>query len=263
MRDLFDIFNITPSDPDPVRRAQIQMHRPLPKRFYTDVTVVAEEGGGFGIRLDGKSVRTPARAILKVPTRALADNLKAEWEAQEELIDPAKMPATRLVNTALDAVADKVEAVAGEIVAYAGTDMLCYRADSPDGLVLRQQQSWDPLLSWVAETHGARFVLAEGIIHRQQPGTAIEALEAALKPFATPIAISCLHTMTTLTGSAVLALALAEGRVMLDEAWRVAHLEEDWTIEHWGSDPEAEARREKRFAEMRAAYETLVALGAT
>lgn len=259
MRDLFDIFNITQSDPDPVRRAQIQMHKPLPKRFYTDVTIEAVDGG-FEIRLDGKTVRTPARHALSVPTERLAALLAAEWQAQQEVIDPNTMPVTRLVNTAIDAVSTQVDEVLEDIVRFSQSDMLCYRADEPEGLVERQAERWDPVLDWVAETHGARFMLAAGIIHQQQPARAVDAFRAALQAHADPIALSALHTMTTLTGSAILALALAEGQLTLDETWALAHLDEDWTNEHWGSDFEAEARREKRLVEMRAASETHKAL---
>lgn len=261
MRDLFDIFNIQQSDPDPVRRAQLQMHRPLPKRFYTQVQVEPVDGG-FEIRLDGKTVRTPARKALAVPTERLARLVAAEWLAQVEVIDPHSMPVTRLVNTALDAVSGQVEAVLEDISRFSQSDMLCYRAEEPDGLVQRQVEGWDPVLAWVAEVHGAQFVLATGIIHQEQQAETVQAFRRALEAHADPIRLSALHTMTTLTGSAILALAAAESRLSLDEAWALGHLDEDWTNDHWGRDEEAEARRAKRFVEMQAAMAVTEALRA-
>ena len=257
MRDILSDLSDAMSDPDPVRRAQIQMKRPLPKRFYKDVsTDLAEEG--FRILLDGRPVRTPAKKLLAVPTQPIADRLKAEWDGQGEEIDPAKMPVTRLVNTAVDGVADNFDAVLEEIVRFAGTDMICYRADSPEGLVERQRDGWDPVIRWAADAKGARFILVEGVIHQEQPAAAIAAFAAALSAYRHPLALACLHTVTTLTGSALLALALAEGFIDADKAWSLAHVDEDWQIEHWGTDEEAFRRRELRRAEMDVAASVLV-----
>jgi chaperone required for assembly of F1-ATPase len=249
MRDILSDLSDSMSDPDPVRRAQIQMKRPLPKRFYKEVsTDTAAEG--HRILLDGRPVRTPGKRLLAVPTQPIADRLKAEWDGQGEEIDPAKMPVTRLVNTAIDGVADNFEAVFEEIVRFAGTDMICYRADSPEGLVERQRDGWDPVIRWAADTKGARFILVEGVIHQEQPAPAIEAFSAALSTYRHPLALACVHTVTTLTGSALLALAFAEGFVDAEKAWMLAHIDEDWQIEHWGTDEEAFRRRELRRAEM-------------
>ena len=249
MRDIRSDLSDAMSDPDPVRRAQIQMKRPLPKRFYKDVTTdKAEEG--YRILLDGRPVRTPGKKLLAVPAKPIADRLVAEWDGQGEEIDPAKMPVTRLVNTAVDGVAENFDAVFDEIVRFAGTDMLCYRADSPAGLVERQREGWDPILRWAADNRGARFILIEGVMHQEQPAPAIEAFSEALSSFRDPLALACLYTVTTLTGSALLALALAEGVIDADRAWALAHVDEDWQIEHWGTDEEAFRRRELRRAEM-------------
>lgn len=249
MRDILSDLSEAMSDPDPVRRAQIQMKRPLPKRFYKDVsTDKAEEG--YRILLDGRPVRTPGKKLLAVPAEATAGRLKAEWDGQGEEIDPAKMPVTRLVNTAIDGVSDNLDAVFEEIVRFAGTDMLCYRADSPAGLVERQRDGWDPVLRWAADEKGARFILVEGVMHREQPAPAIEAFSAALSAYRDPLALACLHTVTTLTGSALLALALAERVIDAEKAWTLAHVDEDWQIEQWGTDEEAFRRRELRRAEM-------------
>ena len=256
MRDILSDLSDAMSDPDPVRRAQIQMKRPLPKRFYKEVsTDTAEEG--FRILLDGRPVRTPGKKLLAVPTQAIADRLKREWDAQAEEIDPAKMPVTRLVNTAVDGVAENLDAVFDEIVRFAGTDMLCYRADSPEGLVARQRDGWDPVLRWAADSKGIRFILVEGVMHQEQPAPAIEAYAAALSVWRDPLALACVHTITTLTGSALLGLAFAEGIIDADMAWALAHIDEDWQIEHWGTDEEAFHRRELRREELDVAASVL------
>ncbi|WLR94406.1 ATP12 family chaperone protein [Shinella zoogloeoides] len=249
MRDILSDLSEAMSDPDPVRRAQIQMKRPLPKRFYKEVSTDRTDEG-FRILLDGRPVRTPGKKLLAVPAQPIADRLKAEWDRQGEEIDPAKMPVTRLVNTAVDGVADNLDAVFEEIVRFAGTDMLCYRADSPDGLVARQREGWDPVIRWAADAKGARFILVEGVMHQEQPALAIEAFSAALAAYRDPLALACVHTVTTLTGSALLGLALAEGVIDADKAWSLAHVDEDWQIEHWGTDEEAFRRRELRREEL-------------
>ena len=249
MRDILSDLSDAMSDPDPVRRAQIQMKRPLPKRFYKEVSTDRTDDG-FRILLDGRPVRTPGKKLLAVPSQPIADRLRAEWDAQSEEIDPAKMPVTRLVNTAIDGVADNLDAVFDELVRFAGTDMLCYRADSPEGLVERQREGWDPIIRWAAEAKGARFILIEGVMHQEQPAPAIEAFSAALSAWRDPLALACVHTVTTLTGSALLGLAHAEGVVDADKAWSLAHIDEDWQIEHWGTDEEAFHRRELRREEL-------------
>lgn len=252
MRDLFNDINENLSDPDPVRRARIQMKTPLPKRFYTDVGI-GEDGGSFVIELDGRRVKTPAKQLLSVPTRAAAELVAAEWRDQVEVINPETMPITRLVNSALDGVANELDAVTDDIVRYAGTDLLCYRAGTPQSLVAAQAAKWDPVISWVADTFGARFILVEGVIHRQQPASAIAVFAGALSKYRAPLAVAALHTVTTLTGSALLALAFAEGRITAAQAWTAAHADEDWNIEQWGSDAQAEARRAHRWKDMQAA----------
>ncbi|RUM25500.1 ATPase [Rhizobium vallis] len=261
MRDLLNDLSEGLSHPDPIRRAQIQMKKPLPKRFYTDVAV-AEHEGGFAIMLDGKSVRTPARQVLAVPTGALARLVAAEWEAQAEVIDPVTMPVTRLVNTALDGVASNAQATFEDILRFSLSDLLCYRADGPELLVERQAERWDPIVDWAANDLGARFILVEGVMHHEQPREATAAFAVTLARHESPLKLAALHTITTLTGSAILALAFAEGRVTMEEAWSLAHLDEDWTIEHWGRDEEAEERRAARFAEFKAATEVFFALSA-
>ncbi|MCF3639750.1 ATPase [Rhizobium sp. TRM95111] len=256
MRDILSDPAAETSDPDPVRRAQIQMKRPLPKRFYKTATT-GSGPDGFCVLLDGRGVRTPGKRPLAVESEALAGRMRDEWEAQAEVIDPAAMPVTRLVNTALDGVADNLDAVRDEIVRFAGTDLVCYRAEGPEGLVARQRDGWDPVIAWAAEAHGARFILAEGVIHQAQPAPALAAFERALDRHRAPLVLTCLHTATTLTGSAILALALADGRLDAETIWSLAHIDEDWQIEHWGTDEEAFRRREARWQEMKVASDVL------
>jgi chaperone required for assembly of F1-ATPase len=228
--------------------------RTLPKRFYTAVTIGGPEatGAGYRILLDGKTVRTPAKALLAVPTRALADAVAAEWEAQRGHIDAAAMPLTRLVNSGLDGVRGREAQVRADIAQYAASDLLCYRAPQPEQLACRQAELWDPILAWSREALGAPFVVAEGIMPVAQPEAAKAALARALADH-DAFALAALHVMTTLTGSALLALAHARGRLGCEEAWVAAHVDEDWQISRWGEDEEAAARRQRRWAEMQAA----------
>jgi len=246
------------SDENPIVRAQKQMLAQLPKRFY-EKAEVAEVEGGFAVHLDGRPVKTPARSLLRLPTKAAAEIVANEFATQEKVIDPGKMPATRLVNTAIDGIARDPQAVFEDILRFAGTDMLCYRADSPHELVSRQTQQWDPLIEWM-EGLGARFSLAEGVTHIEQPREAITAFGVHLSAFKDPVALASLHTMTMLTGSAIIALAVAKGEVTAEQGWSLAHLDEDWTIEHWGSDAEAIERRRNREIEMMMAARMLAAL---
>ncbi len=259
MRDIFNDLGDMLSDDDPVRRAQIKSRRPLPKRFYETASVAAIDEW-FAVQLDGKPILTPARNRLSLPTRALAELIASEWNAQEEDIDPVSMPVTRIVNTALDGVALDPQAVKEDILRFAGTDLLCYRADGPDALVLRQAESWDPVLEWAHVALNARFVLAEGIVHVTQPKETIAALGAHLAAYDSPIVLAGLHSMTTLTGSALLALATAQEEIGADEAWQAAHVDEDWNADQWGSDSQAQARRTHRWGEMQAADQAVRAI---
>lgn len=239
------------SDPDPVIRAQKQMLAPLPKRFYKEATVGAYEGS-FAVLLDGKLVNTPLRHKLVLPTEAAALIVAQEFARQGTHIDPADMPATRLVNTAIDGVADETQAVLEEILRFAGTDLLCYRADTPEGLVAMQREHWDPLLDWAA-TLGANFEVTEGVMHVAQPREALAAFGAHLRLITDPVELAALHVMTTLCGSAITGLALFKGEIDVDTAWKAAHVDEDWTIAQWGEDEEATHRRAWREREIRAA----------
>jgi chaperone required for assembly of F1-ATPase len=262
MRDILDDLEAGRqlSDPDPVRRAQIQMKTPLPKRFYKAAS--AEQADeGFAVKLDGRPIRTPGKALLALPSEAAARLVADEFEAQAEIIDPVTMPVLRLVNTAIDGVASDPQAVLEDILRFASSDLLCYRADTPQGLVERQNAQWDPVIDWARAALGARFNLAEGVIHVEQPRETIAALGVHLRLRAEPLKLAALHVMTSLTGSALLALAVEAGELDPEAAWLAAHVDEDWQIEHWGQDAEAMARRAQRKRDFGAAVALLEAIG--
>ena len=256
MRDLFeDIFKNAPLDPMQAARRAVRPH--LRRRFYQRAEV-EDADGEFRIVLDGRPVKTPARRALAAPTRALAQALATEWEAQRDVIDPAKMPLTRLANTIIDGVADAPSAVAAEVNRYLACDLVFYRAPGPAGLVAWQAEAWDPVLAWVRETLGARFVLAEGIAFVAQPKDALAAASSAIPT--DPWRLGAMHAITTLTGSALIAIALSRGALSVDAAWAAAHVDEDWNMKFWGRDALALERRAARFAEMQAAAIVLEAI---
>jgi chaperone required for assembly of F1-ATPase len=232
--------------------AQANM-RPAPvKRFYKTVEV-READGWHALTLDGRGARTPGRHPLAARSRAVMTRAAEEWERQGKTLDPSDMPVTRLINSAMDGVAKTMDETRAEIVRYAGSDLLCYRAESPETLAERQGAAFDPVLDWAAEVLGAHFALAAGIMHVEQPAEVLAAFRAAVAPIDDPLALAALSVMTTLTGSAVLALAVARGRLSAEEAWRIAHVDEDYEIERWGEDEEAMSRRALRWREMEAA----------
>jgi chaperone required for assembly of F1-ATPase len=210
---------------------------------------------GIAIRLDGRAVRTPARRVLEVPTRPLADALAAEWNAQGELIDPMAMPLTRLTNSIIDGVIAAPDVVATEIERYFASDLVMYRAEGPQELVARQAEAWDPLIDWARAALGADFVLAQGVNFVTQPPAALAAAHAALPR--DPWRLGALNAITTLTGSAVIALALLLRRLSAEAAWAAAHVDEDWNMERWGRDATALERRASQFAELKAAANML------
>ena len=250
MRDLFDgIFPDQP--PDPTEAARRAMRPQLRRRFYEAVSI-AEGEGGFALLLDGRPVKTPARRTLMAPQRAWGEALAAEWEAQADVIDPARMPLTRLANTIIDGVTDASAVVAADVEKYLATDLVLYRAAAPDGLVARQSAAWDPVLDWAREALGARFVLGQGAVFVAQPAEALAAAGAAV-PRADLWRLGAVHAVTTLTGSALIALALAAGALSVEQAWGAAHVDEDWNMDFWGRDALAMQRRAARFAEMQGA----------
>ncbi|MBI5127875.1 MAG: ATPase [Rhodopseudomonas palustris] len=256
MRELFDDV-AGKSQLDPEEAVRRTTRTALPKRFYT-TAAISETPDGFAITLDGRPVKTPTRNALAAPRRELAEAIAAEWQAQQELIDPATMPLTRLANSVIDGVARRIDEVTDDIAKYFGSDLLFYRAGHPDELIAREAQHWDPVLFWAADEFGAHFILAEGIIHVGQPDSAIAAARGALPR--DPWSVGALHVVTTITGSALLALALVKGRLDPDQVWAAAHVDEDWNIERWGLDEEVAARRAAREVEFRAAARVLAAV---
>lgn len=241
-------------EPNPMRAAQTGMKPPLPKRFYKEAGV-EERDGRFFLALDGRTAKTPNRQDLAVPSRGLAEALAAEWGAQGAEIDPATMPVTRIVNSAIDGVAPRQAEVVDDLVRYAGSDLTYYRAGEPERLAKAQDEAWNPVLDWAREAHGARFVLAEGVMHVAQPEEAVSAIRTAVESHTSPFALAALHVMTTLTGSVLIALAHAERAMDADRAWAAAHVDEHHQESLWGEDYEAMERRRRREADFRAASE--------
>ena len=270
MRDIFeDIFQNQPLDP--MESARRNMRPKLRTRFYKEASAGDHEGeGGFAVLLDGRPVRSPARKLVAAPKRELAQAIAAEWQAQDKVVDPATMPLARLANSIIDGVVTAPEPVAAEIERYLGTDMLFYRAPEPDGLVALQRQHWDPVIAWARDAFDARFVLAEGAVHVEQPAESVAKTCAVIFADVGDTAgdivaawrLGALHVATGLTGSALLALALAAGRLSPDDAWTAAHVDEDWNIHFWGRDELALYHRAFRRKEFDAAALVLAALRA-
>ena len=261
MRDiLYPESEVWQGGDEAVARARASQARVLPKRFYSTVTVEPGEGG-HAVLLDGRRARTPGKALLALPSRAAAEIVAAEWAGQGDHIDPAEMHATRIANVGIDRVAAVRAAVIDEMAGYAGTDLVCYRAASPDGLVARETAAWTPVLDHIRSRHGARFALAEGIGHVAQDPAALAAVHAAYARFDDPVALAALSTLVTLCGSALIPLALVDGALDAEAAFAAAHVEEDWNTHLWGEDAEALARTARRRAEFMAAAGLLKALG--
>ncbi len=236
----------------PMKAAQQAMRPAPPKRFF-ETAGIEERDGAFVLTLDGRPARTPARNPMAVPTRPLGEALAAEWQAQEAVIDPAAMPLTRLVNSAIDGVAPSMAEVAEDIAKYVGSDLIVYRAGESDRLVAEQAAAWDPILAWAYEAFGARFLLSQGVTFVAQPETAVAALRGRIAAETSPFRLAALHVMTTLTGSALIALAHAAGRLTAEEAWAAAHVDEHFQERVWGEDEEAMQRRARRRADFLAA----------
>lgn len=209
------------------------------KRFWSDVSV-AEVEGGFAVHLDQRRVMTPGKIPLTLPSRAMAQAVASEWAAQDGEIKPLTMPVTRAANSAIERVTPQRAEVAVMLAAYAETDLLCHRAETPEALARLQAEAWDPLLDWAAATRGARLIPTQGILPVAQPQTALAALSAhvaALDAFQ----LTGLHDLVTISGSLILGLATAEGAIAPDRAWTLSRIDEDWQIAQWGQDEEAQS----------------------
>lgn len=231
------------------------LRAPLQKRFYTSVAVAARDGA-FAVTLDGRAIKTPAKRALAAPTEALAAAVAAEWEAQSTHIDPGTMPLTRLLNSALDGVVDHAGDVAAHIAGFAASDLLCYRAETPEGLARRQAEAWDPILEWARTALGARWRVVAGLMPVEQPADALRAVARRLEG-CDALTLAALHVLTTISGSALIALAHAEDALTLEKAWAAASVDETWQREQWGRDAEAEAFAARRFADFAAASRCL------
>lgn len=227
-----------------------------PKRFWTTSTAMPREGG-HGVLLDDRPLKTPERREMLLPTATLARLVAEEWDAQGDVIAPATMPMTRMANTAIDRVAAKHRDVADYLARYGETDLLCYRAeDGPLGLAGRQAAAWDPLLDWAASTFGARLWPTEGVMPIAQPREALDRLATVVAGHSA-FELTALHDLVTLSGSLVLGLAAARGELPADDAWARSRLDEDWQIEQWGRDEEAEAAARNRREAFLAAHRFL------
>ena len=257
-----EIGAVTPIDPVAMARRDLQ--KSLPKRFYKEASA-GERDGAFALLLDGRPAKTPGRNAFAAPTLAAAEALAEEWGRQAELIDPTAMPLTRMANSAIDGVAQAQDATAEDIARFGASDLVCYRAGESEALAKAQAARWDEVLDYAREKLGARLVCAEGVNYVEQPEAAKRAIRAAVKRIAgdgpaAAFALTALHVMTTLTGSALLALAVADGVLTPQEAWTSAHVDEDFQMNIWGSDEAALARRARRWAEMEAAARLLNAV---
>ena len=218
------------------------------KRFWKETSVSPCEGG-FEITLDGRGVRTPAKAPLVVPTRAFADRIAAEWEAQEDKIDPTEMPATRAANAAIDKVTAQFDEVVHMLSDYGDSDLLCYRADSPQELVDRQKEAWDPVLDWASSALDARLEPRTGVIHAPQDPAALAALRSRVGQM-TAFELAAFHDLVTISGSLILGFAVTENHLSADAAWAASQLDETYQAEVWGADDEASdaaAKKEQSF----------------
>lgn len=225
------------------------------KRFYTSASIV-DDPAGFGISLDARPLRTPARVPLLLPTRALAEAVAAEWNAQTESIDPRSMPLTGLSNAAIDRVAPQPHAFADTLARFAENELLVYRADHPPALVNRQSSQWDPWLAWARARYDIDFVVVTGIIHRPQPAATLDRITAAYRAL-DAFRLAALNPVVTISGSSVIGLAVVEAQMDAPTAWAVGHLDELWQAEQWGNDPLAEAAHQERQNDLDAAVRFL------
>ncbi|WP_353217883.1 ATP12 family protein [Sandarakinorhabdus sp.] len=232
------------------------------KRFWKTASVTTGDhdwGHDWGVALDGKPLRTPARAPLAVPTLALADAIAAEWNAQGDIVNPRSLPMTGLANAAIDRVAPDVTGFADGLAVFAENELLAYRAGHPAPLVAQQAAGWDPWLAWAQTRHGLEFTLVTGIIHQPQPPATLARVAAAYRSFDV-FRLAALNPVVTISGSALIGLAVADGAMDAATAWAIGHLDELWQAEQWGKDPLAEAGHAERQADLAAAVRCLALL---
>ncbi|NNE87253.1 MAG: ATPase [Silicimonas sp.] len=218
-----------------------------PKRFWQNATVKTE-GDAFTVHLDGRPVRTPGKRPLLVPTGTMAQRIAAEWQAQEDKINPESMPWTRSANSAIEKVAASRLGVEAHLIDYAGTDLLCYRAERPKSLIDRQSMAWEPILQWADQTFGARLAITSGVMPVEQPTDAIERLSRTMTPMS-DFEMTGFYDLVTLSGSFLIGLAAVHEYASPDDLWAASRVDELWQIEEWGADEEAaEAAEIKKTA---------------
>ncbi|MCC5966681.1 MAG: ATPase [Natronohydrobacter sp.] len=208
------------------------------KRFWTEAEVTPVEGG-YSVILDGRALKTPAKAALVVPTAALAELIAEEWRAQGDVIDPESMPVTRAANSAIDKVRGQKAEVTEMIAAYGDSDLICYRAENPEGLVAREAACWDPLIDWCAHRYSVRPIIRTGVIHGPQPKALLTNLEADVARLSS-FELTAFHDLVAMSGSLIIALALLDRFAPPEALWDASRVDEDWQIEQWGADEEAE-----------------------
>jgi len=216
------------------------------RRFWQDAAVAAADGG-FEVRLDSRPLRSPARMPLILPTRQLAEVVAAEWQAQDDIVDPMSMPFTRLANSALDRVTPHRRAVADELAGYGESDLVCYRAESPQELVARQAAAWDPLIDWADGAFDARLQPVTGVMFVPQPPDAVANLRARVHALG-PWQLTALHDLVALSGSLVIGLAAIRTDRSRAELWAASRVDETYQAEMWGTDPEAAADADARHS---------------
>jgi chaperone required for assembly of F1-ATPase len=228
------------------------------KRFYKDVSVAPVEGG-FSVLLDGKPVKTPARHALTLPTQTLAAAIAAEWREQGTEIIVTTMPLLRLPNTVIDGIAANREQVIGAVLRFGENDLLCYRAHQPPELLVRQRAGWDPWLDWARQKHGAYMTVAEGLTHVDQTPEALAALRRPLEAL-DAFTLGGLHVIASITGSTVLALAVAAGEISGAQAFELSRIDEIYQAEKWGQDGEAAKRATALAHELDKAVELIASV---
>lgn len=234
------------------------MNPSLKKRFWETVTVEVLDQG-FGVALDGRRIKTPAKADLAVPVRAAADLIAAEWDAQDGKVDPETMPATRWANAAIDKVAPQRAEVLALLAAYGESDLLCYRAESPVELLTLQEQAWDPVLDWAKTALNAPLNTTCGVLPVDQPNQSVANLRSALERYDS-FQIAAIHDLISISGSLVLPLALCDGALDVDHAWKITRIDEDWQAKLWGRDDEAEETARAKRASFSFAHQMLCLL---
>jgi chaperone required for assembly of F1-ATPase len=229
------------------------------KRFWKETTVGKAEGG-FQVLLDGRAVKTPAKSPLVVPSRALADAMAAEWDAQEDAVNPNTMPVTRMSNSAIDKVSVQHAAVADMLAAYGNSDLLCYRATSPQELIARQAEKWDPILDWAVDSLNVRLKAVAGVMHEDQDAHSVRKMSDMVHAL-TPFQLTAFHDLVSMSGSLILAFAVIQGRLNADAAWELSRLDELWQEELWGKDEEAQEMVEKKSKDFALAAWFFAAIG--